>query len=720
MGKPGPKRQYNSEESAQRHREIMAQRSREQSRGSREIRWKNQFFPGYPDEPTVNKERRDSCGPTLKLFCETYLPLIFNKPWSDDHLVQLHQTEESILYGGLFAEAAPRGDGKTARTIAAAIWGVLYRHIRVPIICSAVSADGKQNLEDIKILLTTNEFLMQDFPHVCYPLACLHGSGRGAIGQLFDGQPTRITWAQRVLTFPMMPEWARYGAPDASGSAFISSGLFGATRGKKFILSTGEVLRPDFSFFDDPQTRESSANPLQTAKRLKTMHGDVLKMAGPGKKMAAVATLTVINRGDLADQILDKQKYPQWHGFTAKMLYEFPTDKKLWDEYAQLRRSSFRAGGKGETATAFYRENQAAMDAGAVVGWKHRFADDELSAVQAAMNFFIDDPDSFWAEYQNEPIQEELADEKLAIEDITGKTNGRPRGEIPNEASVVVGGIDIGDDLLWWQVWSFWRGFNGALVDYGVWPDQGRAQFSKAHPAVTLGQMYQRAGAKGAVQAGLLDLVTKLRSREFISPNGAVHKIKPLMIDTRYDMEIVANVIRKIGEPCLATAGEGIGASRKPMAEYNEEPGGKLWPHCYYGAKPNKYGIRYVRTDVNWFKSFAVERFKTAPGDPGSLSIFGNDGRAHEQLANSIANSEFGVATIHEGSGRRVVEWRARPGGADNDWFDNFVQCMAAAHMAGIKLEPPPGATPKRKPRQPIVDPDRGSSGMGAYEILMG
>src|SRR5690606_14318570 len=124
---------------------------------------------------------------------------------------------------------------------------------------------------------------------------------------------------------------------------------------------------------DDPQDDESAASPYQTAKRLNTIMGTVLGLAGPGQSMAAMAAVTVIERGDLADQLLDHGKHPEWRGERTSLLHSMPTDETLWAEYTELRRDSIRQGGMGEQANEFYRDNLEAMNAGAVAGWEARF-----------------------------------------------------------------------------------------------------------------------------------------------------------------------------------------------------------------------------------------------------------------------------------------------------------------------------------------------------------
>ena len=73
------------------------------------------------------------------------------------------------------------------------------------------------------------------------------------------------------------------------------------------------------------------------------------------------------------------------------MIYAWPKNEKLWDEYSRLRADGLRAGDDGAAATEFYRKNRAAMDAGAEVAWPARYNPDELSALQHAVNLRLRD-----------------------------------------------------------------------------------------------------------------------------------------------------------------------------------------------------------------------------------------------------------------------------------------------------------------------------------------
>src|SRR4051812_34537401 len=78
--------------------------------------------------PVVDQARKDAAERSFRQFCDAYFPLTFHLGWSDDHLRVIGQIEQSVLQGGLFATAMPRGSGKTSLCEVATIWSVLYGH----------------------------------------------------------------------------------------------------------------------------------------------------------------------------------------------------------------------------------------------------------------------------------------------------------------------------------------------------------------------------------------------------------------------------------------------------------------------------------------------------------------------------------------------------------------------------------------------------------------
>ena len=124
---------------------------------------------------------------------------------------------------------------------------------------------------------------------------------------------------------------------------------------------------------------------------------------------------------------------------------------------------------------------------GAVVAWTERYNYDELSAVQHAMNLKLQDEAAFFAEYQNEPLPEEVIDEELmTAEQIAAKFNRMRRNTVPAGCNRLTMFIDIQAKLLFYVIVAWEDDFTGYVVDYGSFPDQKRAYFTlrgrSAHP----------------------------------------------------------------------------------------------------------------------------------------------------------------------------------------------------------------------------------------------
>ena len=44
----------------------------------------------------------------------------------------------------------------------------------------------------------------------------------------------------------------------------------------------------------------------------------------------------------MADNILDRDKHPEWNGERTKMVYAFPSNEKLWQHYAEVAPTASR------------------------------------------------------------------------------------------------------------------------------------------------------------------------------------------------------------------------------------------------------------------------------------------------------------------------------------------------------------------------------------------
>ena len=639
-----------------------------------------------------NQERKESCRNDFKLFCETYFPEVYQLKWSDDHLRAIAKIQKSVLEGGLFALAMSRGSGKSSLTETAAIWAMLYGHREFVVLVGASESAALEMLDSIKTEFEVNEHIAADFPEVSYPIAKLEGIANRCAGQLYKGERTRITWTANEIVLPTIAGAA------SSGVIVRVAGITGRIRGMKYKKPDGRTIRPEFVVIDDPQTSESADSVEQTRKRVRVLAGDILGLAGPGKKIAGIMPCTVIRPGDMAEQILDKTKHPEWNGERCKMIYQFPRNDELWERYADLRADELRECGTFERATEFYREHRAEMDEGAVVSWPDRYNYDEISAIQHAMNLKLTDEAAFWAEYQNEPLPEDLGtDEQLTVDGIVNKLNGHVQRTVPVSANHVTMFIDVQKTLLFYVVCAWDDDFTGYVIDYGAWPDQRRRYFTLGEANPTLQAKFPRSGLEGCLYGGLKALTEDYLSREFTRDDGAAMRIEKCLVDANWGQstDVVYQFCREsaFANVIIPSHGKYIGASSKPMSEYKKAVGDRVGHNWRMPNIRGKRAVRHVVFDTNYWKSFIASRLLESMGDRGSLSLWGRSSEAHMLFAEHLT-AEYRVKT--EGRGRRVEEWKMRPEGADNHWWDGLVGCAVAASMTGCVLEGT-DVVPKRK-----------------------
>lgn len=654
------------------HRAEMARRSAAQSAEGRDI--------GEIPKP-AHPEQIEACREDFKLFCETYFPELFSLGWSDDHLRVIEKIEQSVLRGGLFALALPRGSGKTSLCETACIWAVLYGHRKFICLIGATETAADEMLASIKVELETNELLQEDFPSACYPVACLEGIAARCNGQTCNGERTRIKWTNNELVLPTIK------GSVSSGIIIRVTGILGRIRGMKFKRPDGKSVRPDLVIIDDPQTRESASSIEQNRKRLQTLNGDILGLAGPSKKISGIMPCTVIRSGDMADTILDATKNPEWNGEKAKMLYVMPKNMKLWEEYNAIREESLRNDGNFEMATQFYIENREAMDEGAVVGWKERFNHDEVSALQNAMNLLFRDEVSFAAEYQNEPLSENIGDENVLSADfIAGKLNGIRYLTIPLDATCLTMFVDVQKTALFYTIMAFSDTFSGYVIDYGTYPEQQSRRYTLASLRTKLSDVFPNAGLEGQLYSALNHLLDEQLEKVYLREDGTPMKLNFSMIDANWgeSTNIVYQVCRldKWNGRVMPSHGHFVGASSKPMSEYRKKAGEKLGLEWYI---PNANGraIRHVVWNTNYWKSFVMARLAVAMGDNGCFSLYGNSPMTHEMYSEHMT-AEYSVRV--QGRGRIVDEWRIRPEHNDNHFFDCTVGCAVCASIIGCSL----------------------------------
>ncbi|MST99400.1 hypothetical protein FYJ85_20445 [Victivallaceae bacterium BBE-744-WT-12] len=644
----------------------------------------------------VNPDRKAACERNFQLFCESYFPETYSLAWSPDHLKVIEKIETAVLRGGLFALALPRGSGKTTITESAALWSMLYGHREFVVLIGATESAALELLDSLKTELEVNERLAEDFPEVCYPVAQLEGIANRCAGQLYKGERTRITWTSNEIVLPTV-EGSR-----ASGIIVRVAGITGRIRGMKFKRSDGRNVRPSLVVIDDPQTSESAGSLEQTRKRVRVLAGDILGLAGPGQKISGIMPCTIIRPGDMADIILNRNTHPDWNGEKTRMVYRFPTNMKLWEEYAEIRAEALRTEGNFQKATEFYLANREAMDAGAEVSWEARFNHDEVSALQHAMNLKFQDEAAFMSEYQNDPLPDDTADDSLlSVDEICAKINGLARRRVPLKCDRLTMFVDVQKALLFYVVIAWAEDFTGAVIDYGSWPDQHRHEYSLADANPSIQTLFPKAGFEGALYAALSALTDECLGREWEREDGAVLKIERALVDANWGQstDVVYQFCRQSSHAgvILPSHGRYVGASSKPMTEYRKQQGDRLGFNWMIPNVAGKRAIRHVIYDTNYWKSFIHARLAVPVGDKGSLTLYGRIPGAHQLFAEHLT-AEYRVKT--QGRGRTVDEWKLKPQSHDNHFLDCVAGCAVCGSMLGASL---PETLPAKLDRKPMI-----------------
>ncbi len=666
------------------HRDRAAVRSRQESLSTRDI---------GPIPNIKNVRRRAKCERSLRLFAETYITGI-RWNWSPDHLKMIARLEEAVFLSAMQALAEPRGWGKSALCRAAVAWALSYRHRRYPFVIGATDQKACEAVEFLQKLIRFGEPYRLDFPEISHAARHLGGIANRAAGQVCGDQPTLIKWSADRLVLPRVPppkNWPKGwpltpdGLVPTSGSVVGASGLTGeGIRGSVESLPTGEMVRPDLVLLDDPQTRESAESLTQNEKRLRLIMGDVLGMAGPGAKLSAVMPCTVIEPGDMVDQLLDRKRHPLWRGERAGILRTMPTNLTAWDAYFEVyARCALKEPPDFAEANSYYLDHRATLDAGAEAQWEARKSGDEVSAIQHAMHLYFRDPEAFWAEGMNQPLARiNPAAAGLTADQLAGQVTNLPRGMVPRTATRLTAFVDVGADLLWWMVCAFDERFGGAVVSYGVYPEQPRPHFPKANPPRPLAAAHTGLSDDAAIYAGLTAAAALACGATWVQEEtGQALKVERCLVDANWGEKtaLVYEFCRRSPHAAvlLPSHGKYIGARSNPMSSWKRRDDERTGPG--WVLTPGGSG-RHVVMDVNHWKSFSADRLRTPAGAAGRLTV--HEGR-HPLLFDHFT-AEFPTAVQVRDTGRQVDEWGRLPN-RDNDWWDCLIGCAVAASVAGVR-----------------------------------
>lgn len=648
--------------------------------------------------PVQNPERRRQAEASFEYFAVEYFPHSTGSwPMSPDHARGNTRCQDAADNGGRSIEALPRGSGKTTRSEVFAIWCGLTGRRSFVAVFGSESTKAQMSIDSIKMELTENDLLYEDFPEVCHPVRALEGKPQRCSGQTFRGESTHIEWTADTIVLPKIP------GSKASGAIVSCHGLMASSRGLRYKRADGVQARPDLVILDDIQTDESAASAVQIAKRLAIIKKNILKLGGHGKTLAVVCNATVIARDDVIDQLLAD---PAWQGVRVKAVRAWSKrHDDLWmGDYKRIRQTydkeidgdQLRAW---REATEFYRTHREAMDESCEVYWEHCYdRDQELSATQHFYNALIDDgPEVFASEYQQEPLADESRTDAVRPAELVSHAINVPAGVVPAGCTTLTAFVDVQESCLYWLVAAWGPQLRGHVVAYGTYPDQHRGYFALREVEKTLRMAASNAPLADAMHMGLEVVAREILDREFQSEDtDAVHRVNLLLVDANWAQtaDVTRDFARRSrhGTRLMPSHGRYVGASRQTMSDKKADPGERVGAHWRTSTIKKQ---RHILFDTNWWKSLIAGRMKLGANDPIAFTF--HSGR-HEMLFDHIA-SEYPTRTENKSTGRTVDEWQLIPG-RDNHFLDCLIGSAVAASVAGVSAV---GAEQTKVPSRKVI-----------------
>lgn len=615
-------------------------------------------------------------------FLQFYFPSTFDQPFTADRTEMLESIIRAAKYGGDFAIAGPRGEGKTRLAMYGGLYLMFARLSNFPMVIGKSQTKSANELKTIRERIQQNERLIADFPEVAIPFAVIGGATSRCRNQTVAGTYTNIAMASDHLIFPtitreMLPDdWPEECESTAEGQIFSALGVDGPIRGTNY-----RDRRPTLAMLDDIENRDSAASDVQIEANIDIIEKDVAGL-GNKRRVSRVMLCTTQNRKCIAYIYTDPKQKPSWNGKRFRKCVVKPDRMDLWDEYIELRQSRGEDDPDAREAFRFYRDNKDAMDAGAEMSNPYQFDDRthadgepvELSALQQYFSRVADfGPDAVATEDDNDP-PETVGPQGtgLTAKMVQSRLSGLDRRQLPAGAIAFTVGIDVGKYLHHWTATAWMKGGAGMVVDYGV------------HEVPNTSPDMDKKNAERMIYKSLLDLRSQFNAEQWVDASGAAREVNAFFVDSSDFTEAVYQFIRDVGgNPWFCT--KGVSPYREVVkATDDKKPSHQQHAHYLPEAK-----VWLMNLNADYWKRWVHERYLTPTFDDenningGSLSLFQPEGkRGHRTYSNHIIAEEW-VSEFTPGKGEKCY-WIVHD--RNNHWLDSTAMASAAGAFLGANL----------------------------------
>ena len=159
-----------------------------------------------------------------------------------------------------------------------------------------------------------------------------------------------------------------------------------------------------------------------------------------------------------------------------------------------------------------------------------------------------------------------------------------------------------------------------------------------------------------------------------------------ILVDMGYQIDEVQRAIRDSEHRNISMCyrGQGIGAKDKQFMDRHYEKHAEKHFHCATVPTTDRT-LTVLYSDVNYFKTQFHKGIKSRADIGGSISLYSPERQSEHLLLAKHCLAETPEEDFFEKEDRRVICWK-NVKEEDNEYFDNFVGCLAGLFKLGCEI----------------------------------
>lgn len=607
-----------------------------------------------------------------------YLAEAYPRPFDKPHLAIIDGAIHASDTGGRFAVVAERGIGKSTE-----LWGlILYLKLsgRQPFpVCLPWSAKPlKKAMSFWKSALCFNRRLADDYPEFVTPFVHAKGVSQRLNSQTWEHNGkqcgARLQLGDGMIVFP-----------DSKG-AIGGSTINGNPKGLNFPQEDGTVLRPTLALIDDVQDRKTAKSADLIADTIVKIDGDIGGLGEAGVDFPMLISGNCTMPHDVMAHYLADDG---WQSIRVPCVESWPDGwedlnspcRSLWTEWRAIFLHDERE------ALEFYLDgpHSKTMTAGMVLSSPHSYAITKTTpdpCYGAMRQYFKMGHDAFWAEKQQQPIEQGVTDRpynltKDVILSRTDKT--RPALTVPPWVETVHIATDLNPSYAFsTAIAGFGRDQTAAVIGYDLFIDPPLPIMGNEPTSEDKRKLFEALTIHGREIAGW---PVKCRTWGIDCSSGYFDTVIRFCAQAQQLCGLTAIAMR--GTPSIGYKPFGKAVVGQPREE------------CHMRGDENEgRRRRWLAWNTDYWREVSQKAWLGSIGAPGSVSLFAGK---HDQFAEQVACESI-IRTGPGLSGKQEWIWK-EVFGKPHDFGDCMSMLYALAAWDGIGTG---GHSVKREPRRGV------------------